>query len=56
MNIDASEQWKLSGDCDKCRKQKYCGKPCTARGKFIQRKALEYITEKISERRLENDN
>lgn len=21
-----TEQWKLDGDCDKCRRQKYCGK------------------------------
>lgn len=23
-----TEQWKLDGDCDKCRKQKYCSKSC----------------------------
>ena len=25
-----TEQWKLDGDCYKCRKQKYCGKSCKA--------------------------
>lgn len=23
------EQWKLSGDCNKCRRKNYCSKPCT---------------------------
>ena len=30
MNVDITEQWRLNGDCEKCRKQKYCSKPCTA--------------------------
>lgn len=30
MNTDITEQWHLNGDCEKCRKQKYCSKPCTA--------------------------
>lgn len=25
-----SEQWKLHGDCSKCRKQSYCNKRCSA--------------------------
>ena len=27
--IDQTEQWKLGGDCSKCRRQNYCSKPCT---------------------------
>lgn len=27
MNID-TEQWKIDGDCTKCRRQRYCSKPC----------------------------
>ena len=26
---DRSEQWLLNGDCLKCRREKYCSKPCT---------------------------
>lgn len=29
-DIDTSEQWKLDGDCKMCRKNKYCGKFCSA--------------------------
>ena len=24
-----NEQWLLSGNCSKCRREKYCSKPCT---------------------------
>lgn len=27
--INETEQWLLSGVCSKCRKEKYCSKPCT---------------------------
>lgn len=27
--IQENEQWKLDGDCRKCRRVKYCSKPCT---------------------------
>lgn len=27
--IQENEQWKLSGDCTKCRRNNYCSKPCT---------------------------
>ena len=27
--IKEDEQWKLYGDCKKCRKSNYCSKPCT---------------------------
>ena len=29
-SIDESEQWKLGGQCSKCRRQKYCGTACKA--------------------------
>lgn len=25
---DVNEQWLSSGDCSKCRRNKYCSKPC----------------------------
>ena len=27
-NINESEQWKLSGDCSKCRRKPYCKTGC----------------------------
>ena len=29
-NISETDQWLLTGECNKCRKQSYCSKPCTA--------------------------
>lgn len=28
--IPETEQWKLNGDCKKCRRAEYCRKKCTA--------------------------
>ena len=27
--IPETDQWKLDGDCSKCRRKKYCSKLCT---------------------------
>jgi hypothetical protein len=27
--IQENEQWKLNGNCEKCRRNNYCSKPCT---------------------------
>ena len=27
--IQENEQWKLSGNCEKCRRSNYCSTPCT---------------------------
>lgn len=35
---DSPEQWKGGGQCDKCRREKYCGTECKARR---LRKALQ---------------
>ena len=29
-NIPTSEQWKLKGECSKCRRANYCSKDCSA--------------------------
>lgn len=29
MNVSEAEQWLKEGDCNKCRRQNYCSKPCT---------------------------
>lgn len=31
--IPENEQWKLQGDCSKCRRNNYCSKPCTYRNR-----------------------
>lgn len=31
--IPENEQWKLQGDCTKCRRDNYCSKPCTRRNR-----------------------
>lgn len=35
--IPENEQWKLNGDCKKCRKVAYCTKDCAARKRGIKR-------------------
>lgn len=37
--IDEREQWKLGGDCNKCRRKEYCNKSCTANKKRVKRRA-----------------
>ena len=32
-NIPETDQWKLDGDCSKCRRQEFCKKTCSARNK-----------------------
>ena len=29
--IPETDQWKLSGNCEKCRRANYCSKPCGAK-------------------------
>lgn len=44
--IPKTEQWKLNGDCDKCRRAEFCRKSCTARKKAnarLLRRATEAI-------------
>ena len=28
-DIPETDQWLLNGDCTKCRRDKFCSKPCT---------------------------
>lgn len=36
--IPETDQWKLEGDCGKCRRKKYCGKLCTtARDNLLEK-------------------
>lgn len=44
--INESEQWKLKGDCLKCRKQKYCTKQCSASKENLKKELLTTFWEK----------
>lgn len=35
--ISETDQWKLNGNCDKCRRVEFCSKQCTAKKKAQQR-------------------
>lgn len=35
--IPETEQWKLNGNCNKCRRAEFCHKSCTARKKATER-------------------
>lgn len=36
MHTESEDQWKHGGDCNKCRRKKYCGTPCKASGERNQ--------------------
>ena len=47
MKPDENERWLTDGNCSKCRRQKYCSKPCTAqkrRKTAIMRAMLQDMT------------
>ena len=35
--IKETEQWKLGGNCEKCRRKAHCQKSCTARKRSAER-------------------
>ncbi len=35
--IPETDQWKLNGNCDKCRRANYCSKPCGAQKRADRR-------------------
>lgn len=35
-NFDQANQWKLNGECAKCRRRNYCHRDCTAKRKKDQ--------------------
>lgn len=44
--VDNSEQWKLDGKCNECRRQKYCKKPCKINKRNLETVLANYIYEK----------
>lgn len=47
QQIPETEQWLLDGDCDKCRKEKYCDKDCSAFKKAVTRAMCEAYNKAI---------
>lgn len=47
---ESNEQWLLNGNCNKCRRQKYCSKGCKRNKISTQRAINRFITDKMDER------
>ena len=50
-NINSADQWKLNGECAKCRRRNYCHNDCTAKRKrdqaLIQQTVSNVFTDKF---------
>ena len=49
MTVDNSEQWKLSGDCSKCRRKNYCSKGCTKYNRRTKAELYSLVANKMNE-------
>ena len=53
-NIPETDQWLLTGECNKCRRQPYCRKVCTAVKrefkKGVQQAVKTALAERLSEK------
>lgn len=49
--INESEQWKLNGQCGKCRRANYCKQDCTAlkrrRQNIIRKACADFLAERL---------
>ena len=45
--IPETDQWKLDGDCDKCRKKNYCSKECKAAKVAFRVHMMELVNQMI---------
>lgn len=37
-SVSVTDQWKLDGDCEQCRRQNYCSNSCSAHNKRCDRR------------------
>lgn len=44
--INETEQWYLNGECNKCRRERYCTKECKAKKRRIENVIIGAIEEK----------
>lgn len=53
-NIPTSDQWRLEGECSKCRRANYCSKDCSAvkkrKTKIAQQAYFDFMEEMKRER------
>lgn len=47
--IQENEQWKLSGDCTKCRRNNYCSKPCTRYNRRARAEMKRFVANTMNE-------
>lgn len=47
--IDETEQWKLSGNCSKCRRKNYCSKECARYNRRINAEIYSLVANKLNE-------
>lgn len=48
-HIPKNEQWRLEGDCSKCRRNNYCQKPCTRKDRYNKIKMEEFVREAVDQ-------
>ena len=46
--IQENEQWKLSGNCEKCRRNNYCSKACTRHNRRIRAELYGLVADKMN--------
>ena len=44
-----NEQWLLNGECNKCRRQSYCSKPCTQYKRETEAMIHSLVSSKLNE-------
>ena len=47
--IDETEQWKLGGNCSKCRRKNYCSKGCTSYNRRTEAELYSLVANKMNE-------
>ena len=47
--VNETEQWLLSGDCNKCRRKPYCSKPCTIAKRHAEREREALVASLLNE-------
>jgi len=45
--VNEADQWKRGGDCEKCRRKKYCSKACTMHKKRVDAIVMEAVAKKM---------
>lgn len=46
--IQENEQWKLNGNCEKCRRSNYCSTPCTRHKRRIRAEFKDLVADTMN--------